>query len=119
MLIRVLTFDIAEPKAGEAHVHMRSLLDELRAQPGMAYAKLARRLLDGHEEMVLIEEWLSPADLFEWTHGHLEDPRLPDRVPELFENLVITHYESLDHMPDELDVDAEGGDAEARESMSA
>jgi len=119
MLVRVLTFQIAEPNAMEAHVHMRSLLTDLREQPGLAYAKLARRLLDAHEEMVLIEEWLTPTDLFEWTRGHLERARLPERMPELFDNLVITHYESLDRVADELDLDVIEGDGGEDEGAPA
>jgi hypothetical protein len=105
MLVRVLTAHIAAQNVGEANVVMRGLLDELRAQRGLAYVKLARRLMtDDSEEMVLFEEWLTPADLFRWTGGELQRARLPERAPRLFENLVITHYESLDRVPDDLDL---------------
>jgi hypothetical protein len=115
MLIRVLTFHIAERNVGEANVRMRSLLDELRAQPGLGYAKLARRLVDHNEEMILFEEWLTPADLFRWTGGELQRARLPERMPDLFEDLVISHFESLDVVPEDLDLEVLGSDDDAGE----
>jgi hypothetical protein len=106
LIIRVLTVHVAAPNVSEANGLMRELLAELRAQHGLAYAKLARRLLENDdEEMVLIEEWLTPADLFEWTGGMLQRPRLPVNAPALFENVAITHYESLDRLPQEMELD--------------
>jgi hypothetical protein len=119
MLCRVLTFHIREDHVTEANDRMRTLLDELRAQPGLAYVKLARRLINHHEEMILFEEWLTPADLFEWTGGHLDKPRLPEGMPRLFENLVISHYESLDKVPDELDLSVVEGSGRASPEVAA
>jgi hypothetical protein len=106
MLVRVLTAQVAAQNVAEANVLVRQLLAELHQQPGLAYAKLARRLLEGDdEEMILIQEWLTPADLFAWTCGRLQKPRIPDRALRLLENLVITHYESLDRMPEDLELE--------------
>jgi hypothetical protein len=119
MLVRVLTAHVAQPNVGEANVRMRDLLAELRAQPGLAYVKLARRFLNHHEEIILFEEWRTPADLFRWTGGDLHRPRLLDGMPQLFENLVITHYESLDVVPEELDLDViHNGDAQRAEGAA-
>jgi hypothetical protein len=107
VIIRVLTAHIAAPNVSEANGLMRELLAELRVQPGLAYAKLARRLVDNDdEEMVLIEEWRTPAHLFEWTGGMLQRARLPASAPVLFEDLEITHYESLDRLPDDIHLEA-------------
>jgi hypothetical protein len=103
MLVRILTAEISAPNVVEANVLMRQFLDELRAQPGLAYAKLAGRVTSGDdEEMVLFEEWLTPEHLFRWTDGRLDRARLPEGAPRLLENLVITHYETLDQTPQEL-----------------
>jgi hypothetical protein len=103
VIIRVLTARIDAANVAEANTLMRQLLDEIGQQPGLAYAKLARRLVENDdEEMVLIEEWLTPADLFTWTGGILERARLPTSAPALFEDLTITHYESLDRLPGDL-----------------
>ena len=107
MIIRVLTARVGADNVTEANALMRQLLTDLRARPGLAYTKLARRLLDNDdEELVLIEEWLTPGDLFEWTGGMLQKARLPASAPELFEDLVITHFESLDRLPEEPEGDA-------------
>ena len=115
LIIRVLTAHIAAPNVAEANGLMRQLLADLRAQRGLAYAKLARRLVDNDdEELVLIEEWLTPADLVEWTGGFLQEARLPATAPALFEDLVITPYESLDRLPEDLDLEVLGPDADAQ-----
>jgi hypothetical protein len=82
---------------------LRAQLAELRTQPGLAYVKLARRLHeDASEEVVLIEEWLTPADLFAWTRGRLTMPRLLPGTEDLVQDLIVTHYEALDISPEEL-----------------
>ena len=70
MIVRVLTAHVAPPNVGEFNELLRAQLAELRRQDGLVYAKLARRLdqRDG-EEVVLFEEWRTPADLWEWTGG--------------------------------------------------
>jgi hypothetical protein len=76
---------------------LRGKLDVLHEQPGLVYAKLARRLSEtGDEEVVLFEEWATPADLWQWTGGNLTEPRLLPELNMLIEELTITHYEALD-----------------------
>ena len=103
MILRVLTARVPSQNIGPFNDLLRAQLAELRIQPGLAYVKLARRLHeDTSEEVVLVEEWLTPADLFEWAHGRLTKPRLLPGTEALVENLVITHYEALDVSPEDL-----------------
>ena len=103
MILRVLTARVPNENIGRFNELLRAQLKELREQPGLVYAKLARRLSDDEtEEVVLVEEWSTTADLFEWTHGRLTAPRLLPGTEELIENLAITHYEALDVSPEDL-----------------
>ena len=103
VILRVLTATVATNNIGSFNDLLRAQLVELRTQPGLAYVKLARRLLDGGgEEVVLVEEWLTPGDLFAWTRGQLDRPRLLPGTEDLVEDLIISHYEALDLTPEEL-----------------
>jgi quinol monooxygenase YgiN len=103
MILRVLTARVPNQNIGEFNELLRAQLRELREQPGLVYAKLARRLDDDQtEEVVLVEEWRTTADLFEWTHGRLTAPRLLPGTEALVENLNITHYEALDVSAEDL-----------------
>ena len=103
MILRVLTARVPNQNIGEFNELLRAQLKELRKQPGLVYVKLARRLSDDQtEEVVLVEEWSTTADLFEWTRGRLTAPRLLPGTEELVDNLVITHYEALDVSPEDL-----------------
>jgi len=104
VIVRVLTARVSEQNAGEFNNLLRKQLDELRGQPGLVYAKLARRLgADRAEEVILFEEWRTPDDLWAWTGGHLNAPRLLPETEKLIDQLTIAHYEALD-----LDMDEEG-----------
>ena len=97
MIVRVLTARVPARDVGRFNHLLRAQLDELRLQPGLVYAKLARRLDDGGaEEVVLFEEWRTPSDLWTWTSGRLNRPRLLPGTEELIESLKIEHYEALD-----------------------
>jgi hypothetical protein len=97
MIVRVLTARVPGRNVGEFNHLLRGKLDVLQQQPGLVYAKLARRLNEvGDEEVVLFEEWATPAHLWEWTGGHLTEPRLLPGTDSLIEELAITHYEALD-----------------------
>ena len=97
MIVRVLTARVPGRHAGQFNELLRAQLVELHTQPGLAYVKLARRLDErGDEEVLLFEEWATPADLWAWTGGRLHVPRLLPGTEELVEGLVITHYEALD-----------------------
>jgi heme-degrading monooxygenase HmoA len=103
MILRVLNARVNKRNISEFNDLLRAQLVELREQPGLLYVKLARRLDDeGGEEVVLIEEWRTPADLFEWTGGRLTQPRLLPGTEDLVTKLVITHYEALDLTPEDL-----------------
>jgi hypothetical protein len=101
VIVRVLTARVSEQNAGQFNDLLRKQLDELRAMQGLVYAKLARRLsAGGAEEVILFEEWQTPDDLWAWTGGHLNVPRLLPGTEQLIDRLTITHYEALD-----MDVD--------------
>jgi heme-degrading monooxygenase HmoA len=120
MILRVLNAHVRKGDIGEFNDLLRAQLAELRTQPGLLYAKLARRLEDdGSEEVVLIEEWRTPADLFEWTRGRLNQPRLLPGTEALVANLVITHYEALDISPVDLGLRLLGGDAGGAADVTA
>jgi hypothetical protein len=102
VIVRVLSARVSEQNAGEFNNLLRKQLDELRGQPGLVYAKLARRLgSDGGEEVMLFEEWRTPDDLWAWTGGHLNVPRLLPGTEQLIDRLTIAHYEALDMGMDE------------------
>lgn len=109
MIVRVLTARVPDANAYRFNVLLRELLDDLRNQPGLAYAKLARRLEPGGEEVILFEEWLTPNHLWRWTGGQLGRARLPPGTEELVENLLISHYESLDVDPESLELSTIAG----------
>jgi len=112
MILRVLTAHVQKRDMGTFNELLRAQVAELRTQPGLLYVKLARRLeSDGSEEVLLVEEWRTPADLFEWTGGHLNQPRLLPGTEALVASLVITHYEALDISPEDLGLRLLGGDA--------
>jgi len=103
VILRVLTARVPNANIGEFNELLRAQLSELRVQPGLVYVKLARRLdEDQTEEVVLVEEWRTTADLFAWTGGRLNRPRLLRGTEELVDNLIITHYEALDVSPEDL-----------------
>jgi heme-degrading monooxygenase HmoA len=103
VILRVLTARVPNANIGAFNELLRAQLVELRTQPGLVYSKLARRLdEDGTEEVVLVEEWRTSADLFEWTRGRLNQPRLLPGTEDLIEKLIITHYEALDVSPEDL-----------------
>ena len=103
VILRVLTARVGNENIGAFNELLRAQLAELRVHPGLVYAKLARRLdEDGSEEVVLVEEWRTAADLFDWTRGHLDRPRLLPGTEVLVDNLVITHYEAIDLTAEDL-----------------
>jgi hypothetical protein len=103
MILRILTARVPDKNIGTFNDLLRAQLTELREQPGLVYVKLARRLEpDGSEEVVLIEEWRTSPDLFAWTRGQLNVPRLLPGTEDLVQDLIITHYEALDVTPEDL-----------------
>ena len=97
VIVRVLTARVSEKNSGAFNELLREQLEELRGQPGLVYAKLARRLsADRAEEVMLFEEWRTPDDLWAWTGGRLNEPRLLPGTEKLIDKLTIAHYEALD-----------------------
>jgi heme-degrading monooxygenase HmoA len=117
VILRVLTARVPNQNIGEFNELLRAQLSELREQPGLVYAKLARRLdEDQTEEVILVEEWRTTADLFAWTGVRLNRPRLLRGTEELVDRLVITHYEALDVSPEDLQQRLLGADTLAASS---
>jgi heme-degrading monooxygenase HmoA len=103
VIVRILTARVPRQNVGPFNDLLRAQLTELREQPGLVYVKLARRLNENEgEEVVLVEEWRTPADLFAWTRGRLTKPRLLPGTEDLLEGVTVAHYEALDLSPDDL-----------------
>jgi len=102
VIVRVLTARVPADSVAQFNQLLRRQLDELRDQPGLVYAKIARRLThENDEEVVLFEEWRTPADLWTWTNGRLASPCLLPGTEDLIQRLSIDHYESLDVLPED------------------
>jgi len=103
VILRILTARVRRENVGQFNDLLRAQLSELREQPGLVYAKLARRLDENEgEEVLLVEEWRTPPDLFAWTRGRLTKPRLLPGTEDVVDDLTISHYEALDLTPDDL-----------------
>jgi heme-degrading monooxygenase HmoA len=105
MIVRIVSIRMKPGHEGLFHSSLRSELEILREQPGLIYDKAARRLLeDGGEEVVLMEEWATSADLHAWAGPDLLRPRLlPDveqRLADVTEAVSVTHFEAIDLAPD-------------------
>ena len=96
MIARVLTATVSVEHATQVHELMREQLPLLRSYDGLVYVKLARRILDRSEEIVLFEEWRDIDAMLAWTGTDLNRPRLLPGTEDLIDALRITHYEALD-----------------------
>ena len=97
MIVRILTARVMPGEANKFNALIREELPILRAQPGLVYAKLARRFeADGTEEVVLFEEWRDPDAVYGWAGPDLSKPRLLPGSEELLMDLKVVHYEALD-----------------------
>ena len=101
MIIRVLSATVPERSSAQLHELMRRQLPLLREHDGLVYVKLARRLIDRQEEVILIEEWRDPTAMYRWTGPDVQRPRLLPGAEDLITNLMILHYEALDIEPSE------------------
>ena len=99
MIVRVLTATVRIEQAGQFNHLLRTQLPILREQPGLRYVKLARRLREKTEEVVLFEEWIDLPSMYAWTGPDVGVPRLVPGAEGLLDHLVITHYEALDMDP--------------------
>jgi quinol monooxygenase YgiN len=105
VIVRVLVARVLPQHAARFNDVLRAKLADLQTQPGLVYAKLARRFAeDGEEEVVLFEEWRTPSDLWAWSQGRLGQPRLLPGTEQMVHHLTISHYEALDVLPDDLNL---------------
>jgi hypothetical protein len=104
VIVRVLTARVKPGRASHFNALIRQQQDFLRAQPGLVYIKLARRLEpDGSEEVVLFEEWRDPPSLYAWAGLDIKKPRLPPGWEDEVFVVTVTHYEALDLGPEDLE----------------
>ena len=103
MIVRVLTATLKAERAEVFNELMRTQLPLLREYPGLRYAKLARRIRSGEQEVLLFEEWRDTAALYRWAGPDIDRPRLLPGAEELVSHLEVAHYEALD-------MDVEGTD---------
>jgi heme-degrading monooxygenase HmoA len=97
VIVRVLTARVKPGRVSQFNSQIRQQLPILRAQPGLVYVKLARRLTsDGGEEVVLFEEWRDPDSVYTWAGADLSRPRLVPGAEDSLLDLQIVHYEALD-----------------------
>jgi hypothetical protein len=95
----VLTATVSELSSARLNQLMREQLPILREYDGLVYVKLARRLMDRQEEVILFEEWRDTAAMYAWTGPNIELPRLLPGAEDLITDLRITHFEALDLDP--------------------
>ena len=96
MIVRVLKATVRAGRVGAFNALFRRQVELLRVQPGIAYVKLARRLLpDGGEEAILFEEWQDADSMYAWVGRDLTEPRLVPGARELIDDLLVAHYEAL------------------------
>jgi heme-degrading monooxygenase HmoA len=96
MIVRVVTATVSVQHAGSLHQLLRQQLPILKSYDGLRYAKLARRLDGGLEEVILIEEWRDAASMYAWTGPDLQRARFIAGAEALLEDVRVTHYEALD-----------------------
>lgn len=101
MIVRVVTATVRTERAARFDALMREQLTSLRTQEGLIYAKLARRIHNGLEEVILFEEWRDTSALYRWAGPELSKPVLMPGSQELVEDVRVTHYEALDMEPEQ------------------
>jgi antibiotic biosynthesis monooxygenase len=102
VIVRVLRARVRPGKVGAFNMLFRQQVPLLKAQPGLVYVKLARRLRpDGGEDVVLFEEWQDAFSLYAWVGPDLMEPRLVPGAREMIDELVVAHYEALDKNTDD------------------
>ncbi len=103
MIVRVVTARVRSDRAAAFNTKLRQQLPVLREQPGLVYAKLARKVDADGEDVLLFEEWRDTAALYGWAGPLITRPRLLPGTEELVERLLVEHYEALD-----VDLDEQG-----------
>lgn len=102
MIVRVLTVRVRSDRAAAFNTKLRQQLPILREQPGLVYAKLARKVDADGEDVLLFEEWRDTAALYGWAGPLITKPRLLPGTEDLVERVQVDHYEALDVDLDEL-----------------
>jgi quinol monooxygenase YgiN len=101
VIVRVVTARVRPGRIGQFSVAMRRQLAILADQPGLVYAKLARRVDGaGDEEVVLFEEWRDAASLYAWAGDDLARARLLPAAADAATEVTVTHYEGLGWSPE-------------------
>ena len=96
MIVRVVTARVRSERAAAFNAKLRQQLPILREQPGLVYAKLARKVDADGEDVILFEEWRDTAALYGWAGPQITKPRLLPGTEDLVERLQVEHYEALD-----------------------
>lgn len=110
MIVRVLTARVRTDRAAAFNSKLRQQLPILREQPGLVYAKLARKVDPDGETVVLFEEWRDTNALYGWAGPLITKARLLPGTEDLVERLEVDHYEALD-----MDLDESGTPSSWRE----
>jgi quinol monooxygenase YgiN len=105
MIVRVLTATVVNERMGAFNALLRQQLPILKAQPGLVYVKLARRIEGQVEEVILLEEWRDAASLYDWVGPSLGRSHLLAGAEEMADRIEVRHYESLDVEPDGSSID--------------
>jgi hypothetical protein len=99
MIVRVLTARVRAERAAAFNSRLRQQLPVLREQPGLVYAKLARKVDSDGEDVVLFEEWRDTGALYAWAGPLITKPRLLPGTEDLVDRIEVNHYEALDMDP--------------------
>jgi Antibiotic biosynthesis monooxygenase len=105
VIVRVVTAIVPNERMGAFNDLLRRQLPILKAQPGLVYVKLARRIEGQVEEVMLFEQWRDAASLYGWVGPSLDRPRLLAGAEEMADRIEVRHYESLDVEPDGSSID--------------
>jgi hypothetical protein len=97
VIVRVFEGVVASPNEGDFVRFLRDeALPELRAAPGLVYAKVGRQVLPQGIRVLVISEWRTPSALYAWVGPDLQFPRIVAPHLEWLTEYSITHYEALD-----------------------
>jgi quinol monooxygenase YgiN len=97
VIVRTLTARVRPGHIGPLNDLLRRQMPILREQPGLVYARLARRLEDdGSQEVILFEDWRDVAAVYAWAGNDITRPRLLPGTEAHIDDLRIQHFEALD-----------------------
>lgn len=102
MIVRVVTALVKPGRAGALNELLRQQLPVLKSHEGLVYVKLARRMVDEGERVILFEEWADSRSLHGWVGPDLSVPRFIDGAATHLDQVSVEHYEALDIDPETL-----------------